>query len=276
VQDVNKILISTFGTEKAAFEGLSALKDLHRDGDITLYASSVIAKDALGTVSVREAADSGPVGTLVGMVTGGLIGLLGGPAGVAIGAYVGGFGGLMYDLFNAGLSGDFVDEVAAALTPGTVAVVADIDEDWVTPVDTRLQALGGTTFRRYSSDVVDDELARETEAAGRELEELKAELRESSGEARANVEAAIERQRAKLDALVARVEKALADRKAEFEARLSALRAQHDQAREEQRQRIQERIDELKASYDARKTKLEAARRLAKESAEMTREALVP
>ena len=142
---MNKILISTFGTEKAAFEGLSALKDLHESGDITLYASSVIAKDPSGAVSVRQAADSGPVGTLVGMVTGGLIGLLGGPAGVAVGAYVGGFGGLMYDLINTGMSGDFVDEVSAALTPGTVAVVADIDESWVTPVDTRLGALGGTT-----------------------------------------------------------------------------------------------------------------------------------
>jgi uncharacterized membrane protein len=272
---MNKILVSTFGTERAAFEGLSALKELHRDGDITLYASSVIAKDPQGAASVRQAADSGPVGTLVGLVTGGLIGLLGGPAGVAVGAYVGGFGGLMYDLFNAGMSGDFVDEVSAALTPGTVAVVADIDETWVTPVDTRLGAFGGTTFRRYPGDVIDDDLTRETEAARKELEQLDAELRQSSGEAKANVEAAIERQRAKLDALVARLEKALADRKAEFEAKLSTLRAQHDRAREQQREHIDSRIEELKTSYEARKEKLEDARRLAKESADMTREALV-
>lgn len=273
---MDKILISTFGTEKAAFEGLSALKDLHQDGDITLYASSVIAKDPQGAVSVREAADSGPVGTLVGMVTGGLIGLLGGPAGVAVGAYVGGFGGLMYDLFNAGLSGDFVDQISAELTPGKVAVVADIDETWETPVDTRIGALGGTTFRQYRSEVIDEELARESEAASKELEELRAQLKETTGEARANVEAAIERQRAKLDALVARIDTALAKRKAEFEARLSALRAQHDRVRAEQRQRVEERMVELKASYETRTEKLTEARRLAKESAEMTREALVP
>ena len=76
----------------------------------------MIAKDPHGAVSVRQAADSGPVGTLVGMVTGGLIGLLGGPAGVAVGAYVGGFGGLMYDLINTGMSGDFVDEFRGADT----------------------------------------------------------------------------------------------------------------------------------------------------------------
>ena len=152
----NRILVSVFDSERTAFEGLTALKDLHRDGDITLYASTVIAKDPSGTVSVRQAADKGPIGTLVGIVTGGLVGLLGGPAGVAVGAYVGGFGGLMYDLFKAGVSIDFVDEVSASLTPGKAAVIADIDEMWVTPIDTRLGALGGTTFRRIPGEVIDD------------------------------------------------------------------------------------------------------------------------
>ena len=62
----------------------------------------------------------------------------------------------MYDLFNAGVSMDFVDEVAASLTPGKAAVIADIDETWVTPIDTRLGALGGTTFRRFPGEVIDD------------------------------------------------------------------------------------------------------------------------
>ena len=272
----NKILVSVFDSERTAFEGLTALKDLHRDGDITLYASTVIAKDASGTVSVRQAADRGPIGTLVGIVTGGLVGLLGGPAGVAVGAYVGGFGGLMYDLFKAGVSMDFVDEVSASLTPGKAAVVADIDETWVTPIDTRLGALGGTTFRRLPGEVVDTELIRETDAARMELEQLRAELRESSGEAKANVEKAIDGQRRKLEALVDRIDKALAEQDAEFEARLATLREQQAKARESQRQQIDARMEELKASHEARTAKLEEARRLAKESVEATREALVP
>ena len=272
----NKILVSVFDSERTAFEGLTALKDLHRDGDITLYASTVIAKDASGTVSVRQAADRGPIGTLTGMVTGGLVGLRGGPVGVAVGAYVGGFGGLMYDLFKAGVSIDFVDEVSASLTPGKAAVVADIDEMWVTPIDTRLGALGGTTFRRLHGEVIDAELVRETDAARMELEQLRAELRESSGEAKANVEGAINAQRQKLEALVDRVDATLVQQKAEFEARLATLREQQAKARESQRQRIDARMDELKASHEARKAKLEEARRLAKESVEATREALVP
>jgi len=272
----NKILVSVFDTELMAFEGLTAPKDLHRDGDITVYASTVIAKDPSGTVAVRQAADRGPIGTLVGIVTGGLVGLLGGPAGVAVGAYIGGFGGLMYDMFNAGVSMDFVDEVGASLTPGKAAVIADIDEMWVTPIDIRLGALGGTTFRRFPGEVLDEELIRETESARTELEQLRAELRETAGEAEANVEKAIDGQRRKLDALVDRIGKRLAEEKAEFEARLATLREQQAKARDNKRQQIEARMAELKASHEARKAKLEAARRLAKESVEATVEALKP
>jgi uncharacterized membrane protein len=271
----NKILVSVFDSQQAAFEGLTALKDLHRDGEITLYASSVIAKDPSGTVSVCQRADSGPIGTLVGIVTGGLIGLLGGPVGVAVGAYVGGFGGLMYDLFTVGVSMDFVDEVGASLTPGKAAVVTDVDETWVTPVDTRLGALGGTTFRRFRGEAIDAELIRETEATRTELEQLRAELGESSGEAKAKLEMAIDSRRRKLETLVERVEKTLAQEKAEFEARLATLREQQARARESQRQRIEARMNELKASYEARKTKLDEARQHAKASIDAARRALV-
>jgi uncharacterized membrane protein len=273
----NVILVSVFDSERTAFEGLTALKDLHRDGDITLYASTVIAKDPSGTVAVRQMADRGPVGTLVGVVTGGLVGLLGGPAGVAVGAYIGGFGGLVYDLFTAGISLDFVDEVSASLTPGKAAVIADIDENlWVTPVDTRIGALGGQTFRRHPSDIIDADLIRDTDAARLELDQLKAELREASGEAKAKVEAAIETQRRTLQALVDRVDARLDEQEAEFEARLATLHEQQVKARASKRQQIEARMAELKASHAARMAKLEEARRLAKESVEATREALVP
>jgi uncharacterized membrane protein len=271
----NKILVSVFPSEPMAFEGLTALKELHRDGDITVYASTVIAKDPAGTVSVRQAADRGPVGTFVGIVTGGLVGLIGGPAAVAVGAYIGGFGGLMYDMFNAGVSMDFVDEVSAAILPGTAAVIADVDEAWVTPVDTRLGALGGMTFRHLPGEIIDEELVRETEAARAELEQLRAELRESSSEAKTNVQNAIDSQRRKLEAMVDRAEKKLAEEKAEFEARLATLREQQAKASDSQRQRIDDSIADLKASHEARTAKLAEARKLAKESLETTREAIV-
>lgn len=91
----------------------------------------------------------------MGFVSGGLIGRPEGPAGVAVGADIGGFGGLMYDLLTAGVSMDFVEEVSASMNAGKAAVIAEVDETWVTPVDIRLGALGETTFRRFLGDVSD-------------------------------------------------------------------------------------------------------------------------
>jgi uncharacterized membrane protein len=67
---MNKMLVAVFDTEPAAFEGLSALRDLHREGDITLYASAVMVKDKTGKINVKQEADDGPVGTAVGLLTG--------------------------------------------------------------------------------------------------------------------------------------------------------------------------------------------------------------
>ena len=126
----DKMIAVVFDNEKKAYEGSKALKDLHDEGSITLYASAVIAKDADEKVTVKQAADQGPLGTAVGLVTGSLIGLLGRPVGVAIGAYVGTVGGVLYDLAKVGVGEDFLDEVGQRLGPGKVAVVAEVWEEW--------------------------------------------------------------------------------------------------------------------------------------------------
>ena len=45
---MNKMLAIVFENETAASEGLSALHDLHRDGTLTLYSNTVIAKNDKG------------------------------------------------------------------------------------------------------------------------------------------------------------------------------------------------------------------------------------
>jgi molecular chaperone DnaK (HSP70) len=171
---------------------------------------------------------------------------------------------------------DFVDEVSAAILPGTAAVIADVDESWVTPVDTRLGALGGMTFRHLPGEIVDDELARETDAARAELDQLRTELRESSDQAKANVQKAFDAQRRKLEAIVDRIDLKVAQEQREYAARLATLREQETNAREAERRRIDASMADLQASHDARSAKLAESRRLAKESLEATREALVP
>lgn len=271
---MNKILVAVTDSEKAAFESVAALKDLHANGDITLYATSVIAKDETGKVAVRQEADSGPLDTLVGIVGGSLVGLLGGPAGALIGGWIGGGAGFMYDLFKVGVGVDFMDEMAATLTPGKVAVLADIDESWTMPVDTRLGALGASLFRRYPDEVADAQLAREAEAAEAESRQLAAELAQAEGEARAKVRAAAAEQRAKAEALIARIDSTAKHAKVELDARLATLGAQLQSARDEQRKRIEARIHDAKVANETRQETLAEARMHAKSAIELTVEAI--
>jgi uncharacterized membrane protein len=139
------------------------------------YAYAVIAKNAQGDITVKQSDDPGPLGTLVGTSLGSLIGLLAGPTGLAIGAVVGLVGGSTADLNNARVGDDFIDDVAKRLTPTKFALVAEIEEDWTTPVDTRMEAIDGTVFRRALSDVNDTVDDEDTAAIKADLAQLRAE-----------------------------------------------------------------------------------------------------
>lgn len=161
---MNKMIVTVFNNESNAYEGVNALTKLHDEGSLTLYATAVIAKDAKGVVSVKQAADQGPLGTALGFATGSLIGLLGGPVGLAIGATAGTIGGSVYDMAQLGVGEDFLAEVSQYLLPGKVAVIAEIDEEWVTPLDTRMEQLGGIVFRCVRGEFIDAQIEREIAA----------------------------------------------------------------------------------------------------------------
>ncbi len=148
---MDKMIVVVFDSEKKAYEGSKALRELHDEGSITLYAMGVIAKDAGGKVAVKEAAEEGPLGTGVGLATGSSDR----PSWWARGCRdrclsPGTFGGILYDLASVGVGEDFLAEVGGLLQPGKTAVVAEIGEDWSMPVDIRMEAVGGVVLRRDS------------------------------------------------------------------------------------------------------------------------------
>ena len=67
---MSKYLVVEFPNESKAFEGTEALRQLHMDCNITVYAAAVVEKQTDGSVVVKDAADEGPIGTAVGMLTG--------------------------------------------------------------------------------------------------------------------------------------------------------------------------------------------------------------
>jgi uncharacterized membrane protein len=259
---MNKMLVAVFESENKAYEGLSALKSLHRNGDITLYASAVVSKNEKGELSLNTAADQGPVGTATGLFTGSLIGLLGGPVGLVVGAVAGSVAGLIYDVNSDDVNSTFVDEVSNAITNGKTALIAEVDEGWTVPVDTKLDALNAVVFRRLKYEVADEQLQRESEAIDAEFKNLKAEFKEAREEEKAKIKAAMAKLQKKAQAENDLIKKKLSESKSELDAKVSTMESQMKNAREKRKVKIENRIREMKENYALRTQKLKQASQL--------------
>ena len=266
---MEKVLVAVFDTETAAFEGLSALQQLHEQGELTVYATTVLAKDAAGVVTIKKQADEGPLGTALGMMTGGLVGLLAGPVGLAMGATAGAMTGLMFDVGKVWISSDVVDQISLSLQPGKAAVLAEVDETWVTPVDTRLGALGATVIRRPTSEAVQEQVNRDAAAYAADMKQLEQELAQARAEDKAAVQKEIAAIRKQLEATRAEIDAEVERSNREANAKLNALSAQMQQASDRRKAQIEKRMAKVKADHAARSAKLEQARKL-------TRDALLP
>jgi uncharacterized membrane protein len=194
------MLVVVFDNETKAYEGKSALSELERDGSITIYAGAVVTKNADGTTSTKQYDDFGPVGSLVGTTVGSLVGLLGGPVGWAVGATSGLALGALYDVDNALVGEDFVEDVLATLKPKKVAIIAEIEEEWTTPVDTRMETLGGKVFRRslreFRKSMRDEDIA----AMKADLAAMKAEAAKARAERKAKLQKKVDELKAKIEA----------------------------------------------------------------------------
>jgi uncharacterized membrane protein len=263
---MSKYIVVVFDDAKAAYEGARAVGRLDYEGDLAVYEGAVISKDEDGKVRVQEAVEEGPVGWAAGMMLGSLIGVLGGPAGVLAGAAAGSLSGLMFDIGDAGVNDQFLDDVAGRLTPGKYAVVADVDEGWTAPLDTRMEALGGTVFRSWRIDVEDEQIDRDIEATARELDELEADWKKATGEAKAKLKARVDATKQRLEALKDRTQKKVESLKEQSRARIQKLDEQIAKAKADFKTKLEKTRAETKADYEKRIAKLEKAKKLTSEA----------
>ena len=218
---MDRMLVVVFDNETNAYQGKEALQELANEGSIGVYAYAVLAKKADGTATIKQGDDSGPIGTLVGTAFGSLIGILGGPVGMVAGATAGMSAGAATDLSNASLGADFLDDVTKVLKPNKVALVAEIDEEWVTPVDTRMEAIGGTVFRRSVADVADKIHDEHIAAMKADLAQMRAENAQASADLKTKLQE-------KINALDSRIQVQLEKAKLRREAATVQAKAKAD------------------------------------------------
>jgi DNA anti-recombination protein RmuC len=173
---------------------------------------------------------------------------------------------VLYDLAKVGVGGDFLDEVGHHLQPGKVAVVAEVYEEWVMPVDTRMEAAGGVVFRRARAEVLDSQIERDATALKAELADLKAERARANKQAKAKLQAKINSARAKLEATQDRAKAAAEAAKREMDAKVKSLKEQVAKAQGDAKAKLEARIAEVQSEYKRRSGKLHQAWELTKEA----------
>jgi len=167
-----ELIVAAFSDESKAAAVLKDLKKLEKDGVILLVNAAVMVKDEKGKVSIKETEDiTGGKGALFGAIAGGLIGLLGGPVGVIIGAAAGAAtGGVAASKIDMGFPNDTLKELDDSLTPGSSAILALIQHQWVDTVVSELEKTGAKLFRQalkeeLTAQLVEDETKTEQKPA---------------------------------------------------------------------------------------------------------------
>jgi uncharacterized membrane protein len=262
---MNRLVVIVFPSETQAYEGTRALKELHAEGSLTLYSMAVVVKDAAGILAIKDAADEGPLGVAVGALVGGLVGVIAGPVGLVAGSLGGTLIGSLFDIASYGVSADFVAKFSSELTSGKSAVIAEIVEGWSTPLDTRMEPLGGAVLRTWRADFEDEQIAKQIEAEKADWEHLRIEYAQASADAKAKIKTKRDEAKANLDATKKKADAKL-DLDTELKAKVAAMEQQVATAKAGAREKITQRISALRSDYQARSAKLKQAWATAKEA----------
>jgi Protein of unknown function (DUF1269) len=156
---------------------------------------------------------------------------LGGPVGVVAGAATGMAVGGSIDLNNIRVGSDFIDDVQKSLVPSRSALIAEVDEEWTTPVDTRMEAIGGNVFRRALSEVrekVDDE---DIAAMKADVAQLKAEHAKAQADRKAKLQDKINDLESRIQAKAQLAKARLEALQRKAQAKVGALKAKAEGAR---------------------------------------------
>lgn len=152
-----------------AYQALHQLWNLDTDGDITVHGAAVLHRDPNGYVNVRTKETDPGLRTAVGVGIGALLGAFAGPigaaagavaaaagTGAAIGAASGGVVGLTADIVKATENDEASYEAGFVLPRGKSAVIAEVTEQWTTPVDTLAKKYDAKVFRRSKSVIAEN------------------------------------------------------------------------------------------------------------------------
>lgn len=248
-ENMEKMLVVVFDNETNAYDGSRELIYLDSEGSITVHAAAVVGRADNGALTVEKVVEEFPIRVVGGTAIGGLIGLLGGLPGFVAGTVAGSMVGGTGDIYNDLVDSDFLSDVSAKLTPGKFAVVADLSEEWTTPLDSRMEKLDGTVFRTAKQNVEDARRAREIRELKAEIDGLKAEQTQATAARKAKLQAKIDLLNAKMKDKQERAKQRLDQRMSEDDAKIKSIKEKEAKARGDAKSSLKARKAEISKSY---------------------------
>lgn len=264
---MSTFVVSIFSNEAKAYEAVRAFNELHMEGTVSVYETTVVQRGPDGRLVTKQSGSGGLATTGIGALVGALLGVFGGPVGVAVGATAGTAIGATTALARGDVSDEFLEDVAKKMNPGDYAVLAEVSETWTAPIDTRIQALGGAILREKRWDYADTLMEKRAEAFKAEVDERKTEHASHKAERmEARLGDRIFEARERLQRIAGRAQDRLDSTKAELQHKLGALEDQAKKAKPEVRQQIEQHIADIRKDFTERERKLSHAFELAQQA----------
>jgi uncharacterized membrane protein len=133
------VVVAAYHNEQGANNALKELETAKKDGLIGIQDAAVLRKDDQSKLHITETADKGfGRGAMVGGVAGAVVGVIAGPVGwAALGGAA--IGGLASKLRDTGFRDERLRQMGEGLQPGTSAIVAVVEHEWVREVEKRIE-----------------------------------------------------------------------------------------------------------------------------------------
>jgi hypothetical protein len=146
---MHRVAVVIFEDETKAEQARSELLRLDNEGSIGIYGYEVVAKKADGAVVVMQPYSGGTLSPYAKA----LLGSLGDSTRLTMDVEVSLPGESPVDSKKIESGKDLIREMRDVLLPNRVAIVAEIEEEWTTGLDTHMGSLGGVVFRWTVSEV---------------------------------------------------------------------------------------------------------------------------
>lgn len=186
---MTNLIVASFNDEAKAIEASKKLTELDSLGDITIYERVIVRKNPNGeTVVLQQTESTDGLRTVSGMAIGSLVGALAGPVGMMLGMLTGTMVGAVSDSDHYDFADDFASRAAGQLKPGTVAIIAEVNEDNEIFINDSLKALNAVVTRTdvdYEYDKFSDE---QIDAFDEEIAEERAEIKSANAAEKAKIQ----------------------------------------------------------------------------------------